>query len=148
VTDIEDFYREAGIVLTKMGTRWKADCPFHVETQSSFVVYPDGSYHCFGCGAHGKPSDIQEYFDLDYYVCPDVNDAKDPILDRYYIIKDQLELELLLHLEDCTDKFRCYDKFDKLMIVALDLAYQLETTLISLVRFMRVGFTKVKNSTA
>ena len=29
-------------------------CPFHAERSASFVIYPDNSYHCFGCGAHGN----------------------------------------------------------------------------------------------
>ena len=30
-----------------------ARCPFHGEKTASFRVYPDGTFHCFGCGAHG-----------------------------------------------------------------------------------------------
>ena len=30
-----------------------ARCPFHNEKTASFRVYPDGTFHCFGCGAHG-----------------------------------------------------------------------------------------------
>lgn len=30
-----------------------ARCPFHNEKTASFKVYPNGTYHCFGCGAHG-----------------------------------------------------------------------------------------------
>lgn len=30
-----------------------ARCPFHAERTASFKVYGDGTYHCFGCGAHG-----------------------------------------------------------------------------------------------
>lgn len=30
-----------------------AKCPFHNEKTASFRVYSDGTYHCFGCGAHG-----------------------------------------------------------------------------------------------
>lgn len=30
-----------------------AKCPFHSEKTASFRVYKDGTFHCFGCGAHG-----------------------------------------------------------------------------------------------
>lgn len=29
-------------------------CPFHKESTPSFFIYPNNSYHCFGCGAHGN----------------------------------------------------------------------------------------------
>lgn len=28
-------------------------CPYHKESTPSMVLYEDGAYHCFGCGAHG-----------------------------------------------------------------------------------------------
>ena len=28
-------------------------CPFHNERSASMVLYPDGTYHCYGCSAHG-----------------------------------------------------------------------------------------------
>lgn len=31
----------------------KSRCPFHAEKSSSFMVYADHHYHCYGCGAHG-----------------------------------------------------------------------------------------------
>ena len=30
-----------------------AKCPFHSEKTASFRVYKDGTFYCFGCGAHG-----------------------------------------------------------------------------------------------
>ncbi len=29
-------------------------CPFHSEHTPSFVLYPDNSFHCFGCKANGQ----------------------------------------------------------------------------------------------
>ena len=34
--------------------RHKVCCPFHAEDSASLHVYDDGSWHCFGCGAHGR----------------------------------------------------------------------------------------------
>lgn len=39
-----------GITADKKGF---ARCPFHNEKTASFRAYPDGTFHCFGCGAHG-----------------------------------------------------------------------------------------------
>ncbi|MBJ7449297.1 MAG: DNA primase [Parachlamydiales bacterium] len=42
------------IELKRMGSSYKACCPFHEEKSPSFVVQKgDSHYHCFGCGAHG-----------------------------------------------------------------------------------------------
>lgn len=29
-------------------------CPFHNERTPSCMIYPDGGFHCYSCGAHGK----------------------------------------------------------------------------------------------
>ncbi len=40
--------------LVRAGKLFKGPCPFHNEKTPSFVVYEDqGTYHCFGCSAHG-----------------------------------------------------------------------------------------------
>jgi hypothetical protein len=39
--------------LERRGRLQVACCPFHLEKTPSFTVYPDGHFHCFGCGAHG-----------------------------------------------------------------------------------------------
>lgn len=36
------------------GRRLALRCPFHTEHTPSFILYPDNSYHCFGCGVHGN----------------------------------------------------------------------------------------------
>ncbi|MXW52961.1 MAG: DNA primase, partial [Gammaproteobacteria bacterium] len=43
------------VALERAGKSFKGKCPFHQEKTPSFHVYPDnGTYHCFGCGAHGS----------------------------------------------------------------------------------------------
>lgn len=40
--------------LKRSGSTYKACCPFHEEKTPSFIVNPaNGTYHCFGCSAHG-----------------------------------------------------------------------------------------------
>ncbi len=42
------------VPLQKAGRTYKALCPFHTETQPSFVVYPEGRWRCYGaCGEGG-----------------------------------------------------------------------------------------------
>ena len=41
------------VALKDVGGHQRGLCPFHDEKTPSFHVYPDGHYHCFGCGAHG-----------------------------------------------------------------------------------------------
>ena len=43
----------ARVQLRKAGANHMGLCPFHDEKTPSFHVYPDGHYHCFGCGSHG-----------------------------------------------------------------------------------------------
>ena len=43
------------VALERAGKSFKGKCPFHEEKTPSFHVYPEsGTYHCFGCGAHGS----------------------------------------------------------------------------------------------
>lgn len=52
---LKDKVREYGVELNSRGY---APCPFHNEKTGSFKVYSDGTYHCFGCGAHGDVIDF------------------------------------------------------------------------------------------
>lgn len=40
--------------LPDTGRRVSMRCPFHNERSPSFVLYPDNSFHCYGCGANGN----------------------------------------------------------------------------------------------
>lgn len=45
--------------LQRVGSRFRAPCPFHQETKPSFYIDPDlGLYHCFGCHASGDIIDF------------------------------------------------------------------------------------------
>ena len=63
-------YKRLGIHLQESGSRWKTLCPFHSEKTPSFVVYPDGTYHCFGCSKHGTFENLQKEFGIDLDIFP------------------------------------------------------------------------------
>lgn len=56
------------VEVKKMGSSYKACCPFHQEKTPSFVVNANkGFYHCFGCGASGDCIKfVMEYEKLNY----------------------------------------------------------------------------------
>ena len=40
-----------GVKITK--AKQHVVCPFHSDRSPSMVIYPDNSWYCFGCNAHG-----------------------------------------------------------------------------------------------
>ena len=47
------------VTLKPKGNNLSCCCPFHQEKTPSFYVTPSrGTYHCFGCGAHGNVIDF------------------------------------------------------------------------------------------
>jgi len=50
--------RNAGLDLHAKGSRLWACCPLHGEKTPSLCFFPDGRFHCFGCGAHGDAADL------------------------------------------------------------------------------------------
>lgn len=144
--NVEVLYRSAGIPLEAFGSRWRAPCPFHQEKDPSFVVYADGSYHCFGCRAHGTAKDLQEKFNLNYRPFPDLYSSKDPLADKFIQIKYKMEDELNLLVIDLNNavKFKVYDMFDALMMDSRALVDHVETTLLDLIAFIKQGFTNIE----
>lgn len=43
--------------LVKSGRNKLVVCPFHPDKSPSLVLYPDHTYHCYGCGQHGDVID-------------------------------------------------------------------------------------------
>jgi len=52
IEDVISHYLPA-LELRKAGRRLTAKCPFHADKTPSFVIFPDGRWKCFGCGASG-----------------------------------------------------------------------------------------------
>jgi len=144
--NVEVFYRDAGIALERFGSRWRAPCPFHSEKDPSFVVYPDGGYHCFGCRAHGTAKDIQKKFNINYRPFPDLCSAKDPLMTKFFQLKSKMEDEITLLVVDLDNpvKFKVYDMFDALIIDARALSDHIETTLLDLIAFVKRGVTNIE----
>lgn len=42
--------------ISNNGRRISIRCPFHSERTPSFVLYPENSFHCFGCNKNGNGS--------------------------------------------------------------------------------------------
>lgn len=57
-----EYCRECGVELHRNGTTGLLVglCPLHDEDSPSFTVWPDNHYHCFGCGAHGDVTDLEQ----------------------------------------------------------------------------------------
>jgi len=55
ILELHDFQN-----LRKIGQRYQACCPFHKEKTPSFVIYPNNSFYCFGCHAHGDVIDFMK----------------------------------------------------------------------------------------
>lgn len=56
------------IEVKRVGSNYKACCPFHDERTPSFTINPvDGYYHCFGCGVSGDAIGfVMEYTGSDF----------------------------------------------------------------------------------
>lgn len=52
-------YAERYTELHDCGGAWRGCCPIHNgNNDTSFVIYPNGMYHCYACGCHGDIIDF------------------------------------------------------------------------------------------
>ena len=58
VVDAATVARNAGLDLRRNGSRLWTCCPIHGEKTASMCFFPDGRFHCFGCGADGDAADL------------------------------------------------------------------------------------------
>jgi len=61
--DIAQIIEASGVELRRCGNHLAGVCPFHADKDPSMHVYPDGHFHCFGCGARG---DVIDYVKMKY----------------------------------------------------------------------------------
>lgn len=53
--------------LKQQNGRHVGCCPFHSEKTPSFHIYPNGHYHCYGCGKHGNAiTFVKEKMGMDF----------------------------------------------------------------------------------
>jgi len=67
---LADLAERLGLTPKRMGTDYKALCPFHSDKKPSMQLYEDGSrshFHCYACGAHGDIFHLtQQVKELDF----------------------------------------------------------------------------------
>lgn len=51
LTKMNDLYQFRA--LRRSGRGFQAICPLHGDSDASFHIYPNNSFHCFGCGKSG-----------------------------------------------------------------------------------------------
>jgi hypothetical protein len=56
---------ELNQVIAQHGMLWKTVCIFHPDRNPSMVLYPDDTFHCYACEAHGDSLDLQRGIDKD-----------------------------------------------------------------------------------
>lgn len=57
--------QELGQAIVQHGALWATVCIFHHDHNPSMVLYPDDTFHCFSCEAHGDSLDLQVRVDKD-----------------------------------------------------------------------------------
>lgn len=147
---IPKLYALAGVKLKDAGPdKWKAPCPFHLESDPSFVVYDDGSYHCFGCGAHGTIYNLYEGTNLAYRQLPDIADVKEEKTETIDKLKFRMEKKIDQELRDQEAKLKgkLYDIFDLTFLYAYARIQNPEVNLIDVVLFIRKKCNQILNQT-
>lgn len=146
--NVERLYSTVGVMLTRYGSRWRALCPFHKEKEPSFVVYSDGGYHCFGCGAHGTAETLAKHFNVPYLVFPYLLSSRDSLLFKVNKLKKKLEPEFNLLIEDesLSTKLKLYDKLDALFMDVRALMNDADVSLLDVVAFVNQRYEGIKKS--
>lgn len=137
--DIESIYEQAGVILNTVGDRWNAPCPFHSEKKPSFVVYSDGGYHCFGCGAHGTLQDIADYAGIEFFIIADLAYERDHVESELFLYLRSVEESLHTYVRNLAYSTACslYDMFDDAYTDVYSMAKDTEYSLVSALMHLR-----------
>jgi hypothetical protein len=123
-------YLSHGVNLKKVGSYYRAPCPFHTETAASFFVYPDGGYHCFGCSAHGTYEKFLEIMgeDSKYRIekLSDWSVPYDPTVDIFVARMEKRLLDVAKPLPNY-EKIELYDSWDRTLLVEKNQQYSADT---------------------
>jgi len=140
-------YSQHNVHLTKIGQYFFGLCPFHKDSKTSFVVYEDGSYHCFGCQAHGtykdfldRVGDAGEYIELG-----ELNSIVERSL--YDMISAQKaqesKLRRILFTKDYSVKSFVWKKFDDFWLEARVFLSDPEVELVRVLLAVRSHFNRL-----
>lgn len=90
---LPDELRARGISINRAGF---CRCPLHQgDNTASFKVYPDNTFHCFGCGAHGDVIDFVRLYDgLDFKeACRRLSGGSLDVGSRRHVALEQMRRE-------------------------------------------------------
>lgn len=137
MVDIIQLYEELGIFLKQKGNKYVACCPFHTEKTPSFFVYSDGSYHCFGCAAHGTMEqlmNIHNYDKINLWVKGIDFNSKISYIDSV-VLKTSTFLRANLEDESIEKKFEIWKKYDEFLMELEFSLYENDDILSSMLDF-------------
>lgn len=143
---IPKLFELAGIKLQPAGEdQWKALCPFHSDSSPSFWVYDDGSYHCFGCLAHGNIFSLSDALASDHMYLPDITDVKDDREELLNKLHKQLEIDLRKKLINQDPALRCllYDIFDLTFLHAKAKLHDMDKSILEVTLFVRKKYNQI-----
>jgi hypothetical protein len=143
---IPKLFALAGIKLQPAGEdQWKALCPFHGDSSPSFWVYDDGTYHCFGCLAHGSIFSLSDALMSDQGYLPDITSVKDDRKEMLNKLHKQLEIDLRKKLINQDPTLRCllYDIFDLTFFHAQAKLNYTDKSILEVALFVRKKYSQI-----
>ncbi len=143
---IPKLFALAGVKLEPAGEdQWKGLCPFHNDSSPSFWVYDDGTYHCFGCLAHGSILSLSDALTSEHKYLPDITEVKDESEQLLEKLHEQLERDLRKKLfnQDPALKCQLYDIFDLTFLHARARVKEPDRSLLEITLFVQKKYDQI-----